>query len=399
MSTDNRCSWSDLPPYMCAHCRGDRGVDVEPVTRPSDPAPAVSVWPKPDPAGTPGPVDLADSHRPSDPVSAVSADLASMLDMAALLGERGADLGDNPEMPGGDAMVNLAGVASLAEWEAHQEERERQALLTDAYASTEDEDPDEHWPPFQMLWFWSEEWRRELGMNYTEVREGVAWRPSITSEARFLRNPDVLAWAWDNELQWDDFVKDVGKAKTKLENIVRSGERVTRSRIMCNRDHPSKPHKRLILIYNDEPEQTFKAPCCHATFTAGEAQRAHAQQMRSEGAKRWVSVSQAIDLLKAQGWQERTARRWINPIRHASDRCMSCRQTWEAGKYRECPALVRGLLCAGTLEPVFRGDRDVVPESYCEPGSHKVFVWWPDLWRRHLAERHKRDTVKAQEAG
>jgi hypothetical protein len=55
-----------------------------------------------------------------------------------------------------------------------------------------------------------------LGHDHDDPR----WRPTLVSEAKFLRNHDVAEWIWNNEVHWDDYAGDVERAKTKLENIL-----------------------------------------------------------------------------------------------------------------------------------------------------------------------------------
>ena len=318
----------------------------------------------------------------------VAQDLRAIIDMAVALGDRATDLGGSPDMPGGDAMLTLAPIANLEAWEWQQGTSERTGRL---YTSVADEDPDKAWPCFQLLQFWSEQWRRELGMEY-DVRR------TVTTEAQFLANPDVLAWAWDNELGWDDFARDVAAARTKIENVVRAGVRTTQSRIRCDRAHSDdKPHRRLNVTFGKDGEPDgYISPCCHSRYTRDEATRAHARQMRQDGAERWITTTEAIGVLATQGWQRRTVRRWIEPLRRR-DRCTVCGRSWPEREYAVCPNKIydKGndemVDCGGELEPVWRGNGDEVPESYCDVPTRRTFVWWPTLWRKHLQARHERE--------
>lgn len=150
----------------------------------------------------------------------VSADLKAILDMADRLEARAIDRADD-DIPGGEAMVNLAPVADMTIWSRRDE-------LADGDLAPY-EDPDQSWSAFQMLRFWSEQWRIDLGMDHDDPR----WRPSITSEAAFLRNPDVLAWAWDNEPHFDDFTTDIATARARLENVLLDGTRVAFTGAPC----------------------------------------------------------------------------------------------------------------------------------------------------------------------
>lgn len=336
MTTTNRCEWSDLPSVACAHCQGDdRTITPGDARRWQDEPLGVRVWPPREPVRETRDTRTFPAASGDDSRTTVAQHLRAILDMAAMLGDRAHDLADDPDIPGGDAMVNLASVANLEAWENLQGSTER---LQRAYTSVADEDPDEAWPPFQRLNFWSEDWRRQLGMDYLA-------RPTITSEARFLANPDVIAWAWDTETRWDEFVDEAAKARAALENIVRDGVRELRSRIICDR---CTDGRRLIRKWakGDRPD-VWKCPGCKYEFTDDEANRALAKQMRSVGAERWVERVEAIGALRVQGWQERVIRGWLTE----------------------------------ETEPV---------ETVCEPGSRRVLVWWPSLWRKHLVATQAR---------
>lgn len=141
-------------------------------------------------------------------------DLRAIEDLHQRLEARAIDIGKERDgILGGDAMVSLAPVASLDKWTRRNE------LSHDALATFED--PDELWPPFQLLAFWSEQWRTRLGQDHDDPR----WRPTLVSEAAFLRNPDVLAWAEANEPHYEDFAADIANARRKLENTLHEGDR------------------------------------------------------------------------------------------------------------------------------------------------------------------------------
>ena len=259
----------------------------------------------------------------------VARDLTEILNLHARLASQAEHQASHPMMPGGMAMVALAGVANLEAWENLNDATERYSR---AYTSIEDEDPEEAWSAFQLIEFWSESWRRERDAEYDGSR------PTIETEANFLRWS--LEWAWQNEVAWDDFAADINRARVKLENILHAGNRVELSRIVCPQCE-SKP--RLIVLRGkseDGHDDRWKCSGCGTRFDADDAQRAHAKMLRSEGAERWVHQADAIATLKAQGRPERTIRAWLS-----------------------------------------EGEGS----GYCDPKTHQVWVWWPDLWRRHLA--------------
>lgn len=253
------------------------------------------------------------------------------------------------------------------------------------------EDTDDWEPPLQTLLYWSEIWRHQLGMMHEQ------WSPTLDSEANFLGSGEVLDWAWDHVAAFPVFAADVHDARTRLENVVRDGIRPTRSRILCDRPHPEKAHKRLNVLYSKtEDVDGYIAPCCKARFTVDEATRALARQMRHAGAERFITTTEAIGALMVQGWQRRTVLNWIEPLREL-DVCQVCGHAWPAREYAACPnpgvdGTAFGEKCGGLLYRVIRGDRTQIPNSYCEITTHRTLVWWPDLWRRHLmakAQRHR----------
>ena len=261
------------------------------------------------------------------PTTRVARDLTEIVELHARLAAQAENQASHSLMPGGHAMVALGNVANLEAWEYLNDAGER---FSRAYTSAEDEDPDESWPPFQILTFWSEGWRREHGAEYDS-------RPTIASEANFIRW--ALDWAWQNEIAWDDFAKDINRARVRMEDLVHAGKRVELSRIVCP-DCESKP--RLIVLRGSEEDGSddrWKCHLCRQRLDPEGAQRAHAKMLRSEGAERWVHQADAIATLKTQGRPERTIRAWL---------------------------------------------ADGEGNGYCDPETHQVWVWWPDLWRRHL---------------
>lgn len=259
----------------------------------------------------------------------VTTNLRAVLNMADRLESRALDLANSSLMPGGEAMVNLAHVANLEDW------ARRNDLSADQLANYED--PDELWSPFQMLRYWTEQWRTEVGMDYDDP----AWRPTLRSEAAFLLNPDVLAWAWDNELHFDEFSTDIAKAKSRLEGILREGERPDRIRVVCP---DCDAGRRLIVRYGaTDADDTWKCPACKHRFDADAVERAYAKQLRHQGAERWVKLTDAISIMRKHGWRGESVRDWV--------------------------------------------DGTNVEAATDDTGA--LFAWWPDLWRAHLVNRQR----------
>jgi hypothetical protein len=262
------------------------------------------------------------------PVTKVARDLSAILDLYGQLPGQAINDADSPMMPGGRAMVALAPVANHEAWENMSQATERYGK---AYTFAEEEDPDEAWPAFQLIAFWSEAWRAEHGAEYGQ-------RANLPREVNFLRY--LLDWAWDNEPHFEDFARDVNRARVKLEDVLFAGARVEKSRVVCPE---CDGNVRLIVLRGATPEDdSWKCRACKSRYDQDEVGRAHAKMLRSAGAERWVPQRDAIDILKGQGNRESTVRGWLA-----------------------------------------EGDG----EGYCDPVNHEVWVWWPALWRRHLMDQ------------
>lgn len=318
------------------------------------------------------------------PIAKVDRDLREIINLhATLLTEAihsaNAQI-DNHSLPGGRAMVELGSIANLEAWTNQQGATERYER---AYTSAEDEDPDEAWPVSQLIEFWSEQWRVEHDAEYGQ-------RTNIHSEASFLRN--CLEWAWDNEPRFDNFAADIRRARLNLEDIVYAGQRVDRTRVVCNKCDEPRRLIRLEALYDPTGDLiTYKCPACKERFSEDDFQRAYADMLKSDGAKLHVPLVEAIATLKAQGRGVRTVRRWLSPLQ-AKDRCTECDETWVAGEFNVCPSVNSdGEECGGFFVDDWAGDRDaILGRGYCEVGTHRVMVYWPDLWTKHLETRQAR---------
>lgn len=286
-------------------------------------------------------------------------------------------------MPGGTAMIALGNVANVEAWDNHQQATERYGR---AYTSVVDEDPDEAWSAFQLLEFWSERWRAIHGAEYGK-------RPTIVTEANFIRY--TLDWAWDNEPYWDDFAADVRRARLHLEDILSDGKRADLTRVVCNNPTCERPSRLMLLMGETEDADRWKCPTCKSHYDIDAFNRARDSMLRHTNAAKFVPLPDALGMLKGIGRGERTVRRWLEPpIAHVADRCTECRREWPPTEHNVCPGRMRerDLLvdCGGELEAITKGDPDAVVESYCDLATHRVLVWWPDVFRRHLATPTRR---------
>lgn len=239
------------------------------------------------------------------------------------------------EIPGGQALVTLASVASPERylWQLDYAER----VLGEHPDVTHDDDDWE--PPLQTLLFWSEAWRIE----HNHELDGR--RPTIATETNFLRW--MLDWAWDNEIHFDDFATDVENALRRIEDTLKAGERTERTRVVCDRCEDKPP--RLIKVWGatDHTSDRHKCPRCKHQFDHDALKRAHAKQLRSAGAEKFVPLREALATLIGEGRAERTARKWLE-------------------------------------DGLVQARRDSVGRTE---------VWWPDVWRMHLSTPIRKRTA------
>ncbi len=141
----------------------------------------------------------------------VAQDLTAIRELDKLLADQAAHKAGDPEMPGGQAMVMLAPVASP---EAHEHRVDTAERLGTSLQHLSDEDPESHWTPLQTILFWSESLRMTHG-NTTDMR------PTIGTETAYLRQK--LNWLWEHEPHWRDFARDIAQARTRLENTLHAG--------------------------------------------------------------------------------------------------------------------------------------------------------------------------------
>lgn len=148
------------------------------------------------------------------PVVKVASDLSEIARLAEDLEAQALSHADDVLMPGGMALVALAPVGNHDVWVGRVSLAERSGYE----AGYTDEDPDEQWTALQLLRWWSDDWRREWGVE----RDGQ----TLATEVAFLK--PILGWVYDHELHFNDFARDVKRARAKLENVLYAGERAER---------------------------------------------------------------------------------------------------------------------------------------------------------------------------
>jgi hypothetical protein len=189
-------------------------------------------------------------------------------------------------------------------------------------------------------------------------------------------------------MAWDDFARDINRARVRLEDILTDGRRMEPTRVRCDNAVCERQPNLIRIVGVGGREDTWKCAGCGKRYDEDAFKRAYTRMLRDEGAEKFVPVGDAVSTLVSQGRGERTVRRWLAPtVHHVADRCALCRRDWEPQEYPACPGIRDGGPCGGDLRPVTRGDAEAVIESYCEVQTRRTWVFWPDMWRRHHATR------------
>ena len=244
----------------------------------------------------------------------------------------------------------------------------------------------------------------------------------------------MLQWIFAREPNLKEFADDINLARRRLENVVHAGNRTERTRIVCS-DCDEAP--RLIKVYeprkpasyacaacstpvgldeldywpnpfcwsvaavpvewtSDRAKDGWKCPSCKKKYDADALRRSHAKQLLHESAARYVPWDQARATLVAQGRSDRTVRKWLAPQVEEVDVCTVCRRHWPRQEWPACPRKLKewgvdtGEVCGGILDVGWRGHREALVDAYCELGTRRIMVWWPDLWRLHLTTQARK---------
>lgn len=220
----------------------------------------------------------------TDPTTKVSRDLREIVDLSTqLLTQAVHDANatvDGTSLPGGRAMVALALVNDPESFDRRASYTERAWVearpesvvlgtsirLADAESRPDpfiDEDDDTA-PALQILRFWSERYRWELGMVWDHI-------PTLPTEARFLGIPDVLKHVThQHPAEWEPFTRDINRARLHLESILHAGRRPDRSRVVCTTPNCEDP-KPLIRVHGPTFVKAWSCICCGHTIPEARA--------------------------------------------------------------------------------------------------------------------------------
>jgi hypothetical protein len=221
-------------------------------------------------------------------------------------------------------MVELGNVANIEAWTNQQDATERYGR---AYTSAEDEDPDDAWPAFQLIEFWSEQWRAN-----TTPSTAPADHPQRSQLPAVHPELGVGQRAPLRRLRHRHPAGDSAR-----------GHRLRRP--TCRPDQDRVRPLRGQAAAHDPPRhrgrpvrRPVEVPSCKHYFDVTELRDAHGDA-EVRGRRPWLHQVDAIALLRSQDRPERTVRQWL---------------------------------------------ADGVGEAYCDPVTHEVWVWWPALWTKHL---------------
>jgi hypothetical protein len=176
-------------------------------------------------------------------------------------------------------------------------------------------------------------------------------RINVLTEVGYLdRNLSHMADLAD--VPFEDFARDLRRCVAHMERVLHDGEQVDRTRVTCvNEECRKRP--RLERIHGIAVHQDrWRCPSCGKVYDDGDYRDAHARQLKHKGAEKFLPLREAVSTLVAQGRSERTIRKWMAPPTPANPEQM-----------------------------------EAVVGGFCEIRSHRVWVWWPDLWVLHLTTK------------
>jgi len=218
-------------------------------------------------------------------------------------------------IPGGDALVLLTPAAA-------------QRGRVGRTARPEPELPNDPTPVLDVLVFWEEQWR-------DETDQPTALRPTLDRVADYLdRQLHQIA----GTRLFPHLAGDLARAVHQVENVLHDGIRPDTSRVPC-----WDCGARLVKVYSDQARHDhWTCPRCHEVYDQGRYERAKYDHLASQGAARYVAVSDAI---AATGRPEQTVRGWV---------------------------------------------RTGAVDSQRDPVSGRLTVWWPDVRAQHLAAGNRK---------
>lgn len=170
---------------------------------------------------------------------------------------------------------------------------------------------------------------------------------NLATEIGYLERNLTYAGAL-GDVPFEDFARDLRRSLSHLEDVLTAGIRPERSRVSCVNQFCTKKPRLEVKYGRTAADDHYVCPHCDRRYDADAFRDAHASQLKHKGAEKFLPLRDAISTLVAQGRPERTIRSWLAPPKEGAD-----------------------------LE------RATIVGAFCERVTHKVWVWWPDLWRLH----------------
>ena len=239
----------------------------------------------------------------------VARELREIVRLWRLLPEEAEARGADREFPGGDALVYLAPAANLEAWEHRYETAESQGL--GAYAA--DQEAELH--PLLVLATWEDAIRDERDQP-TDLRA------TVERAADYIRGS--IDWCLDDDadgnmnfIAIDALEAELKKCRRNLEDVLGEGDRAEMSRVWCVKEKCPGDRPRLRRMSDTMRGQLdrWQCPECDETYDYDEFMRARAINLHSDGADRFVLVTDAIEAVAAG---KPTVMSWVRRLKVVS---------------------------------------------------------------------------------
>ena len=121
------------------------------------------------------------------------------------------------------------------------------------------------------------------------------------TEAWAYLDQHLTRLAHDPDFPIEELSRDARACRSHLEDVLRDGEQVEKTRVTCTSDDCRK-RPRLERRYATEARwDAWVCPSCGKNYDDRDYRDAHAQQLRHKGAEKFMPVREAIATLVSQG--------------------------------------------------------------------------------------------------
>jgi hypothetical protein len=149
-------------------------------------------------------------------------------------------------------------------------------------------------PPLDVLTYWARVVARDTSTTVGPLVDVEAASTYLERQLHLAVRLDV----------WPVLMKDLARLLHSVENVVHAGHRPDVSRVKC-----WECGERLVKVWTDtEPHDYWRCPGCGEVYDRGRYDRAQHDQLASQGAERFVPISDAVVVT---GRSERTVRGWV----------------------------------------------------------------------------------------